>query len=106
MKTAPPQLPERHLHKVPLRTSGQQQSRYALRSSILRMFRDHQVNRLNRTGNEMMCSIRRQMEDLMRSGKDWTLMLQSYLILSLEVFDDSEASKSGSAPSLVFDMGT
>ena len=24
----------------------------------------------------------------MRSGKDWTLMLQSYVILSLEVFDE------------------
>ena len=38
----------------------------------------------------------------MRLGKDWTLMLQSYLILSLEVFDeDSKVSQSGSMPSSV-----
>ena len=63
------------------------------------MFRDHPVNRQNLTGNEMMCrsgfrvehclcSIRRPIEGLMRSALDWTLMLQSYLILSLKVFDE------------------
>ena len=48
-----PPLPELRLQKFSLRASGQQQSRYAapyaLRTSILRMFRDHQVNRPNQT---------------------------------------------------------
>ena len=63
------------------------------------MFHDHPLNRPNPTGNDMICSsgvlverhlcwIRRPIEGLMRLGKDWTLMLQSYLILSLEVFDE------------------
>ena len=35
---------------------------------------------------------------LMHSGKDWTLMLQSYLILVLEVLDkDCKAFKLGSS---------
>ena len=34
-----------------------------------------------------LCSIRRSIEDLMRSGKDWALMLLPCLILSPEVFD-------------------
>ena len=56
------------------------------------MFRDHPVNRPNSTGNEMMCSIgilverhlssiRQPIEGLMCLGKDWALMLQSYLVL-------------------------
>ena len=59
-----------------LRASGQLQSRCALRTSILRMFRDRPVNPPNPT------------EGLMRSGKDWTLMLQPYLFLFLKVFDE------------------
>ena len=57
----------------------------------------------NTTGNEtrMMCSshggirVERHLfsicqpnKGLVRSSKDWTLMLQSYLILSLEVFNE------------------
>ena len=53
--TAPPPLPEVRLDKFTLRASGQLQSRYALRWSILRMFRDHQANRPNLTGYAMMC---------------------------------------------------
>ena len=97
MNIAPPPLPEEHLHKFSLRASGQLQSRFALRTSILRMFRYHRVGPLNPT--EMMChrairvehclcSIRRLIEGLMRLGKDWTLMLQPYLILSFEVLDE------------------
>ena len=56
------------------------------------MFHDHEVNRLNHTGNAMLCSSSIRVESLhkglMRLGKDWTLMLQSYLILSLERFDE------------------
>ena len=44
VNTAPPQLPELRLHKLFLRTSGQQQSRDALRAFILWMFQDHLVN--------------------------------------------------------------
>ena len=61
------------------------------------MFHHYPVNRLNQTDDEpeMMFSsgivvechpslglIRRPIEGLTRLGKDWTLMLQSYLILS------------------------
>ena len=60
------------------------------------MFCDHLKNHTNRTGYEMMCSngiwvedylclILWQIEGLMPSGKDWTLMLHSYLTLLLEL---------------------
>ena len=56
------------------------------------MFHDHLVSFPNQTSTEMMCrsgivverhlcSIHRPIEGLMRSGKDWTLMLQAYLIV-------------------------
>ena len=56
------------------------------------MFHDHPVSFPNQTSTEMMCrsgivverhlcSIRRPIEGLMRSGKDWTLKLQAYLIV-------------------------
>ena len=88
-------LPELRLHKFSLRTSCQLKSRFALRTSILRMFRDLLVNPPNPT--EMMClkgicvehclcSIRPSIKGLMRSSKDWTLMLQPYLILSLSKY--------------------
>ena len=75
----PPPPPELRLHNSSLRTSGQQKNRYALRTSILLMFLDHPVKPQNPT--EMMChrgirvenclcSIRRSIEGLMRSGKD------------------------------------
>ena len=35
-----------------------------------------------------LCSIRLPTEGLTRTGKDLTLMLHSYLILSLEVFEE------------------
>ena len=93
----PPPHPELRLHNSSLRTSGQQKNRYALRTSILRMFLDHPVKPPNPT--EMMCnrgirvenclcSIRRSIEGLIRSGKDWALMLLPCLILSPEVFDE------------------
>ena len=64
------------------------------------LFRDQHVNCPNWTGYEVMCSsgirvehclcsIRRPIEGLMRSGKDWALILQSYPILSLESFDEA-----------------
>ena len=94
---APPPPPELRLHKSSLRTSGQQKKRYALRTSILRMFLDHQVKPPNLT--EMMChrgirienclcSICRSIEGLMHLGKDWALMLLPCLILSPKVFDE------------------
>ena len=69
VNTAPPHMPELHLHKFSLLTSGQQQSRTALRTSILWMFQDHQVNSLNQNGDEMMC----------RSG----ILVEHYLCLIL-----------------------
>ena len=60
------------------------------------MFHDHLVKHENQTGNEMMCCsgnlvtveshlflMCRPMEGLMNLCKDWTLMLQSCLILLL-----------------------
>ena len=85
--TAPPlQLPKLCLHEFPLLTSDRQQSRDALQTSILLIFKDHLVNRLNQTGNEMMClranlverylcSIRQSIESLTRLGKDWAAVL-------------------------------
>ena len=112
---APPPLPELYRLKFSLLANGQLQSRYAFRTSILGMFRDHQVNPPNPT--EMMChrgfrvehclgSIHRSIEGLMRLGKDWTLMLKPYLILSRSIRRrlyhlDLKASKSGSSPSIV-----
>ena len=93
-----PQLTELHPHKFSLRTSGQQHSRDVLRFSILWMFQDHPVNRLNQTGDDMMCCsgilehylcwMCRPIEGLMRLGKDWIQMLQSYVILSLELLHE------------------
>ena len=116
VNTAPPQLPRLCLHKFSLLACGQQQSRDALWTSILWMLHDHPMNCLDQTGHGMMCHsgiyIKLSIffakfawyadlfEDLMRSGRDWTTMLQSYLILLLKVLD-SKASKSGSLPSIV-----
>ena len=80
------------------------------------MFRDLPVNPPDPT--EMMCSrgisvkhclclpvIRLSIEGLMRMGKDWTLMLQPYLILSPNIGQlerlDLKASKSESLLSIV-----
>ena len=74
------------------------------------MFRDHPVNGPYQTGYEMMCHsgirvkhcpclVRRPIEGLMHLGKDWTLMLQSCLILLAQIVAqrlDSKASISGS----------
>ena len=82
-------------HKFPLQTTDKQQSRNALRSSHLLIFQDHSVNRRNLTGDEMcrrenivehyLCSTRQSIKGLTRLGKDWTLMLQSYLNLQFKL---------------------
>ena len=54
VNTAPPPLPELRLHKFSLRARDQKQSKYALRSSILRMICDLPVNRPNRADYEML----------------------------------------------------
>ena len=70
----------------------------------MRIFQNHPVNRRNQTGDEMMCrrgnlverhfcSIRQSIESLTRLGKDWTLMLQSNLILSLELLHEDWTQK-------------
>ena len=76
------------------------------------MFRDHLANRPSQTGHEMMCSNlslpdtpgrRLLIEGLMLLGKDRTLMLQSYLILSLKLLHEDWIQRlQGSLPSIVY----